>query len=79
MLQKLNQGQQVGVWNDYSFIVNGRSGGIRFTGGAFSNGVVDFYFDNVKCINLTSIFGEGNEPTKEEFELVISHFRHRLF
>ena len=71
-LQNLNQGQQVGVWYDYSFIVNGRSGGIRFSGGAFSVSVIDFYFDNIKCINLTSTFGAGNEPTIIEFELLLA-------
>ena len=71
-IKNLNEGQQVGEWYDYSFIVDGRSGGIRFSGGAYDSAVIDFYFDNIKCINLTATFGAGNEPTITEFELLLA-------
>jgi hypothetical protein len=32
----------------------------------------DFNFDNLIAYDLTAIFGEGNEPTKEEMDLLIS-------
>ena len=60
------------VWETTTFITNGRTGGIRLGVGVFGSTVAEFFVDNFIVVNLTETFGEGNEPTKEEFELSLA-------
>lgn len=37
-----------------------------------NNAVTDRYYDNILIIDLTSIFGAGNEPTKEDMDRLVA-------
>lgn len=46
-------------------------------GGGYGNLTTTEYsvdFDNIYMINLTELFGEGNEPTKEEMDTIFNNF-----
>jgi hypothetical protein len=47
-------------------------GGTLIQINGYYTGTVDHHFDKIFAINLTETFGEGNEPTKEEMDLLIS-------
>lgn len=64
----------VDTWYDFSYVVNGRDGGIRYTLGYYSSATVQFYVDNIKIINLTATFGAGNEPTKEQCDVLFANY-----
>ena len=57
------------------------SGGIE----ANNNLIVNFaistkcYVDNILTINLTTLFGAGNEPTKEQMDAMLSYFPNSWF
>jgi GAF domain-containing protein len=60
------------VWETTTAIVDGRTNGIRFSAGFFSSATAQCFVDNMIAVNLTETFGKGNEPTKEEFELLLA-------
>jgi len=59
------------VWETSTFIVDGRTNGIRLSVGFFSAATVQYFVDNFIVVNLTETFGKGNEPTKEEMDLLL--------
>lgn len=44
-----------------------------------ASGWTKFYADNFICLDLTAIFGEGNEPTAEEMDLLLLKFPNSWF
>lgn len=44
-----------------------------------AGGWTKFYVDNVLAIDLTTIFGAGNEPSKEEMDKILSYYPNSWF
>lgn len=71
-----NNSQSLGLSNSVnSVITTSKIGGIRFyiqqTGGStYTNATID----NVRLINLTATYGAGNEPTKEQCDLLFANY-----
>lgn len=59
-------------WVNYSATFSGDFTTILIGTTSPSSGVS--YIDNVKLINLTATFGAGNEPTKEQCDLIFSDY-----
>lgn len=73
-ITKLNQ------WQKISVISSGKtSQGIRlYVGNSNVPTVGTYYSDDIIIINLTSLFGVGNEPTKEIMDAIIDYYPNML-
>lgn len=60
--------QRLNRWQRISGLKTVTNGGIRFRVGSSSNQTMVVYFDGMTAIDLTAIYGAGNEPAKEVFE-----------
>lgn len=59
-----------GTWFSKSIVVTSTNNGISILCGRYSAQTFNANFDDVFVVNLTSTFGAGNEPTKEQCDLM---------
>lgn len=59
---------EIGVWDRKSLVKTISNGGIRLSLGRNQTQVATYYFDNLLVIDMTDIFGEGNELTASEMD-----------
>ena len=66
-----NKNHSINQWAYRSFVHTSSTGFLGIVTSDIGTGNA-IWFDGFKLINLTETFGAGNEPTKEEFELLLA-------
>lgn len=75
----LTIGDEALSWNRFSVIGLSGAGGLAFTigNGSLSTGTINI--DDTIAINLSAVFGKGNEPTKEEMDRLLAKYPNSFF
>ena len=68
-----------GIWNRMSGIWSNSKGDFRLSIGSLSGDTRTIVIDNIALINLTQVFGKGNEPTTEEMDRLLAKYPNSFF
>lgn len=69
----------IGSWVRKSLVTTAANNGIRLTLGRAVNSTSTYYFDDIVVINLTQLYGAGNEPTAAEMDTILSSLLNGYF
>jgi len=66
-------GIESGSWEKISLLKTATADGVRVMLGHFAEDLtVNLFYDDVVAVNLTSVFGTGNEPTATEMDEILA-------